>query len=310
MLSFAPADFRTNPPTTPLPGTGRPASWRQNGKQWWPQRSWNHCSHPVAKWHEPSALKKKPNPLYTAPRTQKKTYFKNALKNPTVCQLFLHPFFLGEVSACLWCCHRIMTPLTLHGSSARPPELEPWNQASPSRSREVRWGFTEKKTNLTRTGRSKHTWCLGFLDQIFLWVWKICSKHGLEKDLFLQVEKKNREGYQCCNSICKVGEIFQLTSATKHPCASPERCRKCPTLTESPKYSVKLCPISIPSSRTTPPVRKCVLCQSDLTSSEHFQNCKPSLSIHDAEQQAGNYTAATTPRISELLVPTIQSRTG
>lgn len=168
----------------------------------------------------------------------------------------------------------------------------------------------KKKTNLTRTGRSKHTWCLGFLDQIFLWVWKICSKHGLEKDLFLQVEKKNREGYQCCNSICKVGEIFQLTSATKHPCASPERCRKCPTLTESPKYSVKLCPISIPSSRTTPPVRKCVLCQSDLTSSEHFQNCKPSLSIHDAEQQAGNYTAATTPRISELLVPTIQSRTG
>lgn len=50
----------------------------------------------------------------------------------------------------------------------------------------------EKKRNLTRTGRSKHTWCLGFLDQIFFWVWKICSKHGLEKDLFLQGEKKQR----------------------------------------------------------------------------------------------------------------------
>lgn len=172
-------------------------------------------------------------------------------------------------------------------------------------------GFLGEKKKEPNTHRALKTYLVFrfFGSDFFLGVKNMFETWSWKRSFFTRW-KKNREGYQCCNSICKVGEIFQLTSATKHPCASPERCRKCPTLTESPKYSVKLCQISIPSSRTTPPVRKCVLCQSDLTSNEHFQNCKPSLSIHDAEQQAGNYTAATTPSISELLVPTTQSRTG
>ena len=116
--------------SNPLPGTGRPASWRQNGKQWWPQRSWNHCSHPVAKWHEPSALKK--NLIdYILPQEPKKNIFQKCQnKNPTGCLLFLHPFFLGVSRST----SGAATVLWRHWRSMDPARgrLNFWTRASPA----------------------------------------------------------------------------------------------------------------------------------------------------------------------------------
>ncbi len=72
-----------------------PASWRQNGKQWWPQRSWNHCSHPVAKWHESSALKKKLTVICILPKNNQKIWF--CTKNLTfVCSHQLFSMFSNQ----------------------------------------------------------------------------------------------------------------------------------------------------------------------------------------------------------------------